>query len=245
MLFLWLVLIQLAIFTCLVFFLRILLVRNVSHATNHLQQMNEDYNQKLEDAKKRQIEAEKYYDQTILKTKTDAEREKVRILKEAHQTQERVVEEAHRQAEEIIAQANRAKEELLKEVDRRVDERSVDRAGEFVEIVLSSEMNAETHQRFVDEFLKLGLEDLERLNLPEEIVEAEIETAFDLNPKQKSLLQKKLEESLKRPIRLKEKTEPRLIAGFKVKLGAVLIDGSLKFRIKEAARHAKHLSVAE
>jgi hypothetical protein len=69
MLFLWLVLLQLGLFAALVLFLRVILTRNISNATSHLHSLNQDYTQKLEDAKKRQLDADAYYDQAILRAK--------------------------------------------------------------------------------------------------------------------------------------------------------------------------------
>ena len=79
----WLVVIQLVVFTLLVLFLRMLLTRNISTATTHLHELNQDYNQKVEDANKRKAEVDRYYDEMLLKAKADAEKNKVQILREA------------------------------------------------------------------------------------------------------------------------------------------------------------------
>src|SRR5882672_110940 len=105
MLFLWLVLIQLIIFGVLTYFLKSVLTRNITNATSHLHELNQDYNQKLEEAKKKQMEADHYYDEMLLKAKTKAEKTKVQILKETHESQEAMVKEARKQSEEIVQQA--------------------------------------------------------------------------------------------------------------------------------------------
>src|SRR5260221_2013617 len=115
MLFIGLILIFVAVQTAVGFYLKVILTRDIGSATTHLHDLNQDYNQKLEEAKKRQIEVDKYYDEVILKSKSDAEKTKVEILKEAHETQESMVKEARKQSEEIVAQASRAKELLLEE----------------------------------------------------------------------------------------------------------------------------------
>ena len=51
MLFLSLILVQILLFGVLVLFLRLIIAKNVTHATDHLNEINSDYNQKLEDAK--------------------------------------------------------------------------------------------------------------------------------------------------------------------------------------------------
>src|SRR3989338_5717752 len=112
MLFLWLVFLQIIIFAILVLFLRVILKRNLVTATTHLTDINNDYTQKLDDAKKRLQEADRYYDEAVLKTKTDVEKLKAQILKEAHESQEAAVAESRKQSAEIIQQANKAAESL-------------------------------------------------------------------------------------------------------------------------------------
>src|SRR3989338_4258930 len=71
MLFLSLIFLQLAVFAVLVFFLRVVFRRNVSAATAHLHELNQDYTHKLDDARKKQAEAEKYFEDTILRAKSE------------------------------------------------------------------------------------------------------------------------------------------------------------------------------
>jgi F0F1-type ATP synthase membrane subunit b/b' len=239
MLFLGLVLIQLTIFGVLVFFLRIVLTRNITTATTHLHELNQDYNQKLDEAKKRQMEVDKYYDEVVLKSKFDAEKTKVQILKEAHETQEAMTKEARKQSEEIIAQASRAKEMLLEEINEKINERAVEKACEMVQAILPDEAGHEMHTRRVREFFKNSLDRLERLNVPEEMHEAEVFSAYPLTSEEKTTLAGMLKEKLHREIRLSEKVSPELIAGFRVVLSTVVIDGSLNFRIREFVRHAR------
>ena len=238
MLFLGLILIVVAFFGAMVFFLKVVLTRDITNATTHLHDLNQDYNQKLEEAKKRQAEVDKYYDEMVLKSKSDAEKTKVQILKEAHEIQESMVKEARKQSEEIVAQASHAKELLLEEINQKIDERAVEKACEMVQEILPGEIGHEMHMRRVNEFFKKSLDQLQRLNLPENIREAEVVSAYPLTPEQKTTLAKMLKEALHREVHLNEKVSPELIAGFKVGLSTVVIDGSLNFRIKEFVRHA-------
>src|SRR3989338_10619288 len=115
-LFLSLVLLQLIIFGILIVFLRVILTKNISKATSHINELNQDYSQKLEDAQKRVQEADKYYDSMLLKAKTEAEKTKMQILKEANDSQQMIVNESRKQSEEIIQKAQKSKDSLLEEV---------------------------------------------------------------------------------------------------------------------------------
>ena len=239
MFWLWLVLIQLFIFTMLVLFLRVLLTRNITSATSHLHELNQDYNEKVEAANKKKSEVDRYYDETLLKTKADSEKQKVAIMREAQETQEAVLKDARRQGEDIIANANKAREECMKEIDARVEETARIRATELMRDILTGEMSEHLHQIWVDELLKSGFQDLDKLQLPEDAKDIRVQCAFPLKAEAKNALQKKCQTFFGRNLPLVEEVNPELVAGLRIRMGSVLIDGSLDFKLKEIARDAK------
>jgi F0F1-type ATP synthase membrane subunit b/b' len=240
MLFLWLLLIQLVIFGGLLLFLRTILSRNISKATAHLDELNLDYTSKLEEAKKKLEDADKYYDEALLKAKIDAEKTRIQIMNEAHGVQETIVADSRKQSEDIIAQAQRARDLVLEEVDKNIEERAVQRACELVQSILPGEIHKDMHEHWVNEMFKHGLDALDRLNLPEDLSEAVVVTADPLTHDQKEHLIKKIRQKIGREIRLSESVDPILIVGFKVTLGTVVIDGSMRLKIVEAMKNARH-----
>ncbi len=235
----WLVIIQLVIFTVLIFFLSVLLTRNVTTATTHLHELNQDYNEKVESATKKKAEVDRYYDEMLLKAKAEAEKQKVTIIKEAHTLEETVIKDARRQGEEIIASANKAAELALGEVDARVQERANVRAAELLTQVLTDQMIRHLHVLWVKDLLKTGLGDVEKLHLPEGLTKVQVQAAFSLTPEEKNVIQEKFRSILGKDLPVEEELRPELIAGLKVILGSLEIDGSLQSRIKEAVRNAK------
>lgn len=242
MLFIWLVLLQLALFGTLVFFLRGILSKNVSSATEHLHALNQDYTQKIEEAKKHQADADRYYDETVLRAKTDAEKTKVQILKEAQASHDTTVNEARKQSAEILAQANRARDEILKEVEKHIDGRAVEKACELVQEVLPGHIGEDLHHRWVKEILKGGLENLSRLNIPDRLDVVHIVSAYPLAKADRAALETKLREALVKDVRFDERSDATLLAGFMITIGSVVIDGSFRHKLKEAVRDAQHAS---
>ena len=242
MLFLWLVLIQIVIFAALVLFLRMLLTKNVTNATTHLDTLNQDYSQKLDDAKKRQAEADTYYDSTILKSKVDAEKAKVAILKEAHDAQEFMVNQSRAQSTAILEQANKARETILGEIEARIEASAIQKACELVQEILPAALSEPMHVKWVDDLFKNNFEQLDRLNLPENLKEIEIQTAYALSDAHKKAMEKKIKSLVSKDVKLVEKVDSSLIAGCKVVLGTVVIDGTLKLKIKETMRHVQQPS---
>ena len=238
MLFLWLVLLQVALFAVLALFLRFLMARNVRQATSHLHELNQDYTQKLDEARKKREEADKYYDEMTLKAKLDAEKAKVQILKEAQGSQEFILKQSRSQSEDILKQAQNAKDAMLKEVDEEVEKRALLRASELLEKLIPQGIREKVHIAWVEEFSKHGLGGLEKLHLPENLMKAEIITAYPLEASHKSVIEKRIKEKIGRVVSFEEKVDPKLLAGFKVVLGSIVIEGSLNSRVKEEIRHA-------
>lgn len=237
-LFLSLILIQIVVFGILVAFLRVILKQNISKATSHITEMNQDYTQKIEDAQKRVHDADKYYDDIILKSKTDAEKTRVQILKDASDSQQLIVNQSRKQSEEILEKARKSGESILAEVDLMIAEKAIQKACELIQKMLPELMTKEMHESWVESLSKNDFDELDRLNVSREIREAIIVSAYALNPAEKTSLEKRIGAKLAREIRFKHEVDPGLIAGVKITLGSVVIDGSLKFKIKETARHA-------
>lgn len=244
MLFLSLIFLQLAVFAVLVFFLRVVFRRNVSAATAHLHELNQDYTHKLDDARKKQAEAEKYFDDTILRAKSEAEKSRMQILKETREQQEAVLGQARQQSEDILKQANKAGEAILKEIDERVEARAIERAVDLVQTLLPGQMSRQMHDRWLEDLLKNGMDQLDRLNLPADLKEAQVASAYDLSSEQKASLQKKIKDAAKRELKLVFSADPHLVAGIKLTFGSVIVDGSLQLKIREHARHANHTARA-
>ena len=149
--------------------------------------------------------------------------------------------DARRQGEDIIANAHKAKEQAMEEVGARVDELAQQKASELLNELLTAEMSESLHQIWVKELIKTGLEDLGRLNLPEDVKMIVVQSAFPLSAEQKNAMHKKFVAVFKKDIPLTEELSPDLIAGVRIRLGSVLVDGSLQFKIKETARDANHV----
>jgi F0F1-type ATP synthase membrane subunit b/b' len=241
MFWLWLVVIQLFVFTLLVVFLKMILTQNVSSATTHLHELNQDYNLKVEEANKKKAEVDRYYDEMLIKAKADAEKAKVELLRAAHATQEAVINEARQQGEDIIAQAAKAQEMALAEIDSKVEDRAMDRACEIAGAVLSEAMGEALHKLWVKELLKTSLGAIDKLHLPEDFEEAQVVSAFPLTDAERGEIEKKLKDGLQKEFRVTEKVQPEMIAGLQLRLGSMVIDGSLRAKVKEASRDVKRV----
>jgi F0F1-type ATP synthase delta subunit len=77
---------------------------------------------------------------------------------------------------------------------------------------------------------------LDRLKVPEGVKEVKVVSAFELDHKQRLALTAKMKEKLGFEVKLIEEKDPSIIAGLVVSIGSLFLDGSLRFKIQEAAR---------
>lgn len=223
----------------LILFMKTMLSQHLTQATAHLNELNEDYTKKLEDARRRTQDADEYYDKMVLKAKSDAEIEKARILREAHETESNMVAAARQESGEIVEKAHKTTELFMKEFEARVAERASDKACEIVQGILPGIITRDMHEAWLESMSRHGFEELDRLNVGPQVAEATVTTAHPLSAAHRSALEKKIAAKLGREIRFNVEIDPSMIAGVRIRIGSVLIDGSLKFKIKEASRHAR------
>ena len=80
---------------------------------------------------------------------------------------------------------------------------------------------------------------LGHIHLPEDIKDVKISSAFPLKPGQVDDLDKKLKKELGNNIKLEQEIDPKLVAGFVITAGSVVIDASLKDEIKKIIKEGK------
>lgn len=236
MLFIQLLIIQVIIFAGLAFLLHYLLTRNISRATSHLRQLSQEYSKREQEAKKRLEEAEQYYQKTLTKTQQEAAQLKAQVDQEIRQEKDKILTQARQESERVIERAGKTRELLLNELDQKIEFRALERACELVQQVLPKHMHKQIHSQWIEELISGGLEELGNLHISKNVSEAGVVSAFRLVPKEQEALRKKLRQKLGREIILKEKVDPQVMAGLIVTFGSLVLDGSLKYKIKEAAR---------
>ncbi len=231
-----LILLQVIIFAALIMVFRGILNKNVVQATQHLDELNEDYSRKEKEADRLLKEAQQKYDALMAKVREDAEKEKERIVKGAEAERDKMINQARVQGEEMIRQADKARQLLIQELEERIAKGAVEKACELIQNTLPDKFRQDVHSEWTEELITDSLDELKHLQIPEGINEAVVTSAFPLNDEQRKNLFKKLKQLLDRDVELTEKTDPKIVAGIVVSIGNLVLDGSLKNKIKEQAR---------
>ena len=230
------IVLQIIIFSGLIFFLRQILTKDVRRATQHLEQQEEEYEKKEAELKKRLSESQSYYEEMLKKANDEASLVRTQSLKEVQEVRDKTLETARVQSEEIIRRANKLAEQLKLELTSGMADQALERACSLIQEALPVSLQKAIHTQWVEELVSSDLGTLDRMHLPAAVKEAEVKSAFPLTQEQQAQLKKRLKEKVKKEIEIKEVREPRVVAGLVVSIGGIVLDGSLTNRIREIAR---------
>jgi len=228
-----LVLLQLIIFVGLIFFLRQVLTRNISKATGHLQDLTMDYSSKQDAINKRLDEARNEAQEIVANAKREAAALKSKIENEAQAAHAAMLKDATEKTEQMVERAERACDLLKNDLDRKIEEKASMKMSGLFRDILPYAIRHQLHESIMNDSMKEEF-DMAHLNIPENVNEAAVVSAFPLNDDEKRHLRQKLRQKVGIDIVLNERIDDGLIAGFIVTIGSVVIDGSFKQRIKKA-----------
>ncbi|MFC1709570.1 F0F1 ATP synthase subunit delta [Candidatus Omnitrophota bacterium] len=220
----------------LIFFLRHILTRHYSNVTNRLDELTKGYANKQAELDKRFRQAKQEYQDTIIKAKKNASELREKVLQEANGEKERILKEAHQRSEDMVEHAEKTCEFLKKEIERKIEEGALSRACGLLQDSLPDSFRQELHGLWMKESSKAEFQ-IGRLNLPKDIKEAKVVSAFPLTQQLREDFHGKLKNKLGGSVGLKEEVDSGLVVGFIITMGSVVIDASLRYRIQTAAKN--------
>ncbi len=238
----FLVIVIILFFGFLVLLLVKILKRDLVQGTKHLDELNQDYLKKEEEAERYLAEAKQKSQEMVQKAQQDAERMKEEIISNIQGEKDRVIAVARQQAQDIVQQADKTRQMLLAEINDRVAKEAIVEACNLIQDTLPEQFKQDAHAHWVQDLIKSGFTNLERLRIPQDIQEVSITSAFPLSEEQKKSLLKSLKDVLKRDITLKEKVDLKIVVGIIIQIGDLVLDGSLKNRILERSISAQRES---
>jgi len=235
-----LILVQVIIFAGLIMMLRHILTQNVGSAVKHLEDLSQEYESKEVEINRQREEIKQKSEGILADAKARAEDIRAQILKEAGDEKSKIVEQALSQKEDIIKQADKSRQRLISEIDERISKEAVNKACELIQHTLPDNFKKDVHSQWVKELIDNGFTQLKNLDIPKGIEEVKVSSAFTLSPDQRKILQKRLTDIFGREVKLKEEIDPSVITGLVISMGSLVLDGSLRNKIKEQVIKSKN-----
>ena len=224
------------IFFVFIFIFNKFINKNISSAVQDLDKLSQDYTKKEEEASKKLDEADRSYKETLSKAQDEALKLREGLLEQAKQEKEGIIQKAQKEAEGIIEQAEKTRHLLISEIEKRIDHESLKKAAGLVGQVLPEDITLQAHAGLFSEFLNGALNQLDKVAVPEDLSEAKVVSAYELQEGEQKQLIQALQKKVGEKISVVFEINAELVAGVMVILGSIEIDGSLRLRIAEKAR---------
>jgi F0F1-type ATP synthase membrane subunit b/b' len=228
-----LILIQVITFVVIIAFLRLLFGSQLKVALNRLQDLHQE-----------SLEKEEILNKELERTKIQCQGEISRSKEEAKV----IVEAAKRNAEKISQEASQRVEAELKratleaaEKAKRLEadilagaqQKALVLAQDLIVGAFSPKGQELLHSHFIDELIE-EFKEVDKDRLAIKVDRAEVVTSLALTPEEKQKLKAVLSSKLGHELSLEEKIDPSLIIGMTIKLGGLVVDGSLKNKLNRA-----------
>ena len=236
MLIIQLIIIQIATFVALVFVMRKIMYSASMNETKRLQVLNEENSKKAQELALKIEDARKQYRDKIAAAEDEIAKLKVQAKEDARLLKEDALNKARQEGERIVAGALNSKEEIRAEIEAQMKEASIGQSLKLVRAVLGSDNLKILHQSCLREAIK-EIEKIDNSNFRVTAAEGELITPYEIDKETKEKIAGLLSGKTNKKIVLSEKIDKEIIAGITVKLGSMIIDGSLSGKLKEA-QHA-------
>lgn len=228
-----LVLLQVATFVAIIILLRFFFGAQLKNALGRLQVLHQESLEKEEVLTKEIEKARVQAENEIARSKEAAKQ----MLEEARKTAEKsgleAAEQAQAQAKKIISEAQERSKKIEAEVRTETEKKAVGLARELIGLIFSASGQERFHRELIDELID-NLSQVEREKLPAKVSRVEITTAIPLSPQEKQRILETLSSRFGQAVSIDENTDPGLMMGMVIKLGGLIIDGSLKNKLQKA-----------
>ncbi len=225
-----LILIQIITFATLVFFLRKIMITSSFSETQRLQHLNQENKKKAQELAKKVDDAQIDYRKKIQEAEEQVKQLRAKAAGEAQEVKEKVLEEAKKEKEFIIRQAVNEKDKMREEIADEMRKSAGEHAREMMRKVLSSKNQQLLHHGLIEEIL-IELEGVDKEVFLQGEVNISIKTARAMSEEHKKKLSSILSSKMDGDITIGEIIDETMIGGMVIKIGSLVIDGSLKGKL--------------
>jgi len=228
-----LLLAQIINFLVLLWLLRLVLYKPLVKKLEERTKKAKEIEDGLRDLQRRKEEMKKKEEEMIRETKEKTRRIIAESKEISEEERERILERAEEEMREILKKAREKAELEVEMIRKREEEELLEKAKEILQRVLSKSFTKDLHRKYIDKTIEklyqLDFSDLKG----KEITSVVVVSAYPLNKKEEKQISDFLFKKLRNPT-FQEKIDPDLIAGIKVIIDEISIDGSLSGKIKKA-----------
>lgn len=232
------VVIQTIVFGVIFLVLRKMLLKDTTSAVNRLKIVDEENAKRLEEIKAKIQEAEAEYKRKLEELAAELEKQREEAKKQTEEEKTRVLAKAREDGDRILETSKSRADKVDQEIEKAVQGRAVELARTIAEKALSVTMQSVLHEKLVEELLR-EVEALDVGHIPDETREVEIVQPQPLSDDLKKRIRQILEKKLGRKLEIKETIKTDMGSGLSLKIGSLVLDGSLQNVLDGVARELK------
>jgi F0F1-type ATP synthase delta subunit len=234
----YLILAQAVVFVVMVIGIRQLLWRDTAKATQALREAEGELGKKEEAVRKRIEENETEFRRKSAEAQEALARTRETMEKDIAKTREAMLTDAKKERDRIVDDAQRNTEKTRQELLREAETRTLEYAGKVYEMVFSEDLGKKLDYAFLEELLA-ALDEMDASSITVNASNIEVECSHPLDEAHKKRIQDLVMKKFDISLGINETTNAELIAGVKIRLGSLEIDGSLRNRFREAVSQLK------
>jgi len=233
MLIIQLIIIQVLTFAALVFVLYKIMYSASFAETKRLQQLSRENAEKARELAAKMEEAEKKYRDKVEAAEKEANRLRAEAKEQSDKIKKEALNKAKQEADRMIKQALNTKEKIREEIEAGLQEKCVEQSLALIQKILISKNMLILHAAVVQDALdEIGMIEASKLNVNTD--KGELIIAVEITKAEKEQIASTLSAKTGRKITLEETVDTSIIAGVIIKLGSLIIDGSLRGKLNEA-----------
>lgn len=233
-----LILIQVITFGVIIAVLRLLFGSQLKVALNRLQVLHQESLEKEEILNKELGRVRVQSESEIARSKEEAKR----IIENARHSAEKITleasERAQQQAKKTVVEAMEKAKKVEAEMMASAEEKAVALAQELITYAFSTKGQELLHAQLIDDLIE-ELKKVDKTRLAVKVDTVEVLTPLQLSLHEEARIKEILASKLGFEFKVLQKIEASLIVGMVIKLGGLVIDGSLKNKMAKAMNALK------
>lgn len=227
------IILQVVTFAALVFVLRKLMYSASAEEAGRLKQMEEEYLRRTQDLAAKMDAVDKEYRAKVTVAEDEARRLKEDAKVESEKIKEESLTKAHDESERIVNQAVNTRSKIRQELEAQMLDKALELSRTLISKVIDSKHQKLLHIGLIDELID-ELDKLDGAKLAVAPDKGEVTAPYELGKDTLEKISSAISKKAGRKVQLTEKTDKALAAGAVIKLGSIVIDGSIAGRLKDA-----------
>ncbi len=227
--------VQVVTFLGIIFVLRRFLYTESAKEMKRLKKLKEEAALKQKELQEKIDQAQTAFDQKMEEAAENSRAVNNRAEAEAKELRRKILDKAKADADNIMKAAFNAKEKMREEVSVEMLKKAPVFASRIFAAVLSPEVKALTHKELTRDIIE-KIKHLDRAAFKTRVERGEIASANPLSAEERAEMGAAVSQCLGYEVPLTEKKDAKIAAGMVIKLGSIIIDGSLENRMRQAER---------